>query len=399
MGRWVRLAAAVAVMMVIGIYQYSWFLFSFRLHQDLHWDPATLGLVYTVYHYTSTLVMPFSGYIADRYGPRPVSSVGAALVGIGFILCASFPTQGSVLASYALGGIGGGILYGVSTATAVKWFPERRGLATGCAVFGFGAGSALFNLAIEDSLATRGLERTFLVLGVAMLGVLLPLVQTYGYPAVPATKATAGTPPPSTLVEFSPRQMVTTRQWYLIYISFSVTISVVLMFAAQMKLLAAQYGLPAGHFRALLIAFPLANGFSRLLAGAVSDRIGRARTMQVCFSLLGVTMIALVWLGETPALFVLFVILAALFGGAPFTLYPAIVSDFYGQRYFTTNYGITYTAKAWAGLISGLGSGYLIARFGSFTVPLLLLGACSLAAALAAHPRFLSAPASKAVAA
>jgi OFA family oxalate/formate antiporter-like MFS transporter len=399
MGRWVHLAAAVAVMMVIGIYQYSWFLFSFRIHQDLHWDPVTLGLVYTVYHYTSTLVMPFSGYIADRYGPRPVSSVGAALVGIGFILCASFPTQGSMLASYALGGIGGGILYGVSTATAVKWFPERRGLATGCAVFGFGAGSALFNLAIEDSLATRGLERTFLVLGVAMLAVLLPLVQTYRYPAVPATTATAGTPPPSTLVEFSPRQMVTTRQWYVIYISFSVTISVVLVFAAQMKLLAAQYGLPAGHFRALLVAFPLANGFSRLLAGAASDRFGRARTMQVCFSLLGVTMAALVWLGETPALFVLFVILAALFGGAPFTLYPAIVSDFYGQRYFTTNYGITYTAKAWAGLISGMGSGYLIARFGSFTVPLLLLGACSLAAALAAHPRFLSAPASKAVAA
>ena len=398
MGRWVRLAAAVGVMMVIGIYQYSWFLFSFRIHQDLHWDPAALGLVYTVYHYTSTLVMPFSGYIADRYGPRPVSSVGAALVGIGFILCASFPTQGSVLASYALGGIGGGILYGVSTATAVKWFPERRGLATGCAVFGFGAGSALFNLAIEDSLATRGLERTFLVLGVAMLAVLLPLVQTYRYPAVATKTAPAGTPP-STLVEFSPRQMMTTRQWYLIYVSFSVTISVVLMFAAQMKLLAAQYGLPAGHFRALLIAFPLANGFSRLLAGAVSDRIGRARTMQVCFSLLGVTMVGLVWLGETPALFVLFVILAALFGGAPFTLYPAIVSDFYGQRYFTTNYGITYTAKAWAGLISGLGSGYLIARFGSFTVPLLLLGACSLAAALAAHPRFLSSPASKAVAA
>lgn len=380
-------------MMVIGIYQYSWFLFSFRIHQDLHWDAATLGLVYTVYHYTSTLVMPFSGYIADRYGPRPVSTVGAALAGIGFILCASFPTQGSVLASYALGGIGGGILYGVSIATAVKWFPERRGLATGCAVFGFGAGSALFNVAIEDSLATRGLERTFLVLGGAMLAVLLPLVQTYRYPAGAVKTATAGTPPPSTLVDFSPRQMVTTRQWYLIYVSFSVTISVVLMFAAQMKLLAAQYGLPAGHFRTLLIAFPLANGFSRLLAGAMSDRIGRARTMQVCFSLLGLTMMALVWLGETPALFVLFVTLAALFGGAPFTLYPAIVSDLYGQRYFTTNYGITYTAKAWAGLISGLGSGYLIVRFGSFTIPLVLLGVCSLAAALASHPRFLTAPA------
>ena len=345
MDRWVRLAAAVAVMMVIGIYQ--------------------------------VLLVPVL-----------VQASSGSTLGSG-------DTRSRV---YGLS-LGGGILYGVSTATAVKWFPDRRGLATGCAVFGFGAGSALFNVAIEESLATRGLERTFLALGVAMLALLLPLVQTYRYPAVASTTTTGITPQPTAPVDFAPRQMVRTRQWYVMYVSFSVTISVVLMLAAQMKLLAAQYQLPAGHFRTLLIAFPLANGFSRLLAGAVSDRLGRGRTMQLCFSLLGLTMVALVWFGETPALFVLFVILAALFGGAPFTLYPAMISDCYGQRYFTTNYGITYTAKACAGLISGLLSGYLVARFGSFTVPLLLLGACSLAAAVAVHPRFLSAPAPKAAAA
>jgi OFA family oxalate/formate antiporter-like MFS transporter len=129
-----------------------------------------------------------------------------------------------------------------------------------------------------------------------------------------------------------------------------------------------------------------------VLAGAISDRIGIPRTLQYFYTLLGLSVLSLVWFGHTPILFCLFVILAALLGGAPFSLYPAAVGAYYGQRYFTTNYGITYTAKAWAGLISGWLSGYLVARFGSFTIPLISVGICSLIAALASHPRLLSAP-------
>ena len=94
-----------------------------------------------------------------------------------------------------------------------------------------------------------------------------------------------------------------------------------------------------------------------------------------------------------PELFCLFVILAALFGGAPFVLYPAAIGDFYGSRYSTTNYGITYTAKAWAGVISGWLSGYIMMRFGSLKVLLIAVGISSLGTALMCHPRLLSAPA------
>lgn len=395
--RWALLLSAFAVMMIIGIYQYSWFLFAFRIHEELGWDLASLGLVYTIFHSTSTLVMPFSGYVADVYGPRYLASVAAVLVGAGFILCGAFPAQTAVLVFYGIGGIGAGMLYGLSTATAIKWFPDRRGFAVGLAVFGFGAGTAVFNIGIEKSLQAYGLERTFLHVGIFMLATLVPLAQVYRYPdrragrrSGPAAKPVA----PGT-ANAGPRQMLGTRAWYVMYLSFSITVSVVLFFGAQLKVLASTYGVPAGYLHALLVLFPVANGLSRLLAGAVSDRIGRVRTMQYFYGVLGFSILALVWLGDEPVLFFLLVILAALVGGAPFALYPAAIGDFYGPRYSSTNYGVTYTAKAWAGLISGWLSGYLVTRFGSFTLPLVSVGICSLLAALASHPGLLKPPALK----
>ena len=395
--RWLLLLSAIVVMMIIGIYQYSWFLFSFKIQKDLGWDLATLGLIYTIFHYTSTLVMPFSGYIADSYGPRNVAFLAAILVGAGFILCAYFPSQWGMRAFYGIGGIGGGVLYGVSTATAIKWFPDRRGFATGLAVFGFGSGTAIFNLAIEKSLNVYGLKPTFFYTGILMLVFLLPLALFYRYPDIQpeGTKATSGKLVRKEANTYRPAEMLRTYQWYLIYFSFSFTISIVLIFGAQMKMLAQQYHLPAAYFSILLVLFPLANGLSRVIAGAVSDRIGRGKTMQLFYSLLGLSIFGLLWLGNIPILFFLLVILAALLGGSPFALYPATIGDFYGAKYATTNYGITYTAKSWAGLISGWLSGYLVTRFGSYTLPLVSVAICSLLAAVVSHPCLLKAPEQK----
>ena len=150
--------------------------------------------------------------------------------------------------------------------------------------------------------------------------------------------------------------------------------------------------LPQGYFSALLILFPLANGLSRVLAGAVSDRIGREKTMMIFYSLLGISIFMLVFLGNIPFLFFIIVIAAALLGGAPFALYPATIGDYYGPKYSTTNYGITYTAKAWAGLISGWLSGFLVTKFGSFTIPLIAVALCSLLAAAVSNRRLMKPP-------
>jgi OFA family oxalate/formate antiporter-like MFS transporter len=131
---------------------------------------------------------------------------------------------------------------------------------------------------------------------------------------------------------------------------------------------------------------------SRVVAGAVSDKIGREKTMRRFYSLLGISILCFVLFGHIPVLFMIIVFIAALLGGAPFALYPATIGDYYGTKYATTNYGITYTAKAWAGLISGWLSGYFAMQFGSYKIMLVLVASGSLLAAALSAPQLMKAP-------
>jgi OFA family oxalate/formate antiporter-like MFS transporter len=390
------LLASFVIMAVISIYQYSWFLFAYAIESEWNWDLAVIGLAFTIFTYAATFVQPFSGALADSYGPRVVATVASFLVGAGFILTSFAVSPKSLYLCYGLGGLGVGVLYGISTACAVKWFPDKRGFATGLVVFGFGAGTAVFNWYIQGLLESKGLHATFRYLGIFMMVTLIPLSLVYRYPASksapPGDKVqTAG----DLSSEFRPLEMLGTYQWFLIYFSFVATVSVVLIFGAQMKLLAKEFHIPRSYFDLLLILFPLGNGLSRVVAGAISDKIGRERTMVIFYGTLGLAILFFVRFADVLELFIPAVFLAALLGGAPFALYPATIGDYYGTRYSTTNYGITYTAKAWAGLISGWLSGYLVMRFGSYKIPLLLVAFCSLAAAALSNPRLMKAPTKK----
>ena len=395
--RWVVVLIGLFVMMVISIYQYSWSLFAYSLAQEFKWDLATIGLTFTVFAYTATFIQPFSGYIADSFGPRKVSVLASVIVGLGFLLSSLASSPGQLYFFYGLGGIGVGILYGLSTASAIKWFPDRRGFATGLVVFGFGAGTAIFNWMIQGSLETHGFRTTLQYLGILMLGVLVPASFFYKFPPpqwMPQGKGGAkkGT---NQVEEYRPAAMMGTYQWYLIYFCFAFTVSIVLLFGAQMKMVAKEYQLPKAYFDLLLVLFPLGNGLSRVVSGAVSDRLGREKTMVFFYGFLGFSILALLLFGTHPLLFVLIVFLAALLGGAPFALYPATVGDYYGAKYSTVNYGITYTAKAWAGLISGWVSGYFVSQMGSYRIPLIVIAICSLLAAFFSNPRIMRSPQKK----
>jgi MFS transporter, OFA family, oxalate/formate antiporter len=394
--RWVLLSAAFVIMMVISIYQYSWFLFAFSLQKQFNWVLSTIGLTFTVFTYAATFIQPFSGYIADTYGPRKVAVTASVLVGIGLLLASTAASPGMLYLYYGLGGVGVGILYGISASCAIKWFPDRRGFATGLVVFGFGAGTAIFNLFIQKMLDTMGLQTTFVYLGIAMLVILVPLSLFYKYPEQPVQTAKgSGKDTAMSATDYKPLEMLKTHQWFLIYFSFTFTISIVLMFGAQMKMVAKEFGLPEGYFSVLLVLFPLGNGLSRVFAGAISDKIGREKTMVIFYSLLALSIFCFVFFAKTPLFFVVIVFIAALLGGAPFALYPATIGDYYGTKYSTTNYGITYTAKAFAGLISGWLSGYLFMKFGSFKPALIAIACFSLLAAIISMPKIMKAPGKK----
>jgi OFA family oxalate/formate antiporter-like MFS transporter len=383
-------------MMVISIYQYSWFLFAYTIEKKFGWNPAAIGMTFTVFAYAATFVQPFSGFIADSYGPRKMALVASFLVGIGFILCSFVSSPYVLYLYYGLGGLGVGVLYGISTACAVKWFPDKRGFAAGLVVFGFGAGTAIFNFFIQGLLDLKGLSTTFLWIGSFMLIILVPLSLLLNYPIQKSSPHSKSEGEKSeNVTNYKPAEMLKTYQWFLLYFSFMGTVSIVLMFGAQMKMLAREFNLPESYFNWVLVVFPLANGMSRVFAGAVSDKIGREKTMMLFYSVLGLSIFTFVMLAHIPALFVLIVFTASLLGGAPFALYPATIGDYYGAKYATTNYGITYTAKAWAGLISGWLSGYLLMKFGSYRLALVILAVCSLMAAALSNPRLLKKPLKK----
>jgi OFA family oxalate/formate antiporter-like MFS transporter len=391
--RWGLILCAFLIMVIISVYQYSWFLFAYTIKEQFGWNLATIGLTFTVFTYAATFIQPFSGYIADTYGPRKIAIFSSFIVGIGYILSSFASSPLLLYLYYGVGGLAVGVLYGISTACAIKWFPDRRGFATGLVVFGFGAGTAILNIFIQQMLETWGLRATFQFLGVSMIILLFPLSLFYKYPPeTPTGPSVAGSASPSRKSGFKPREMLGTYQWYLIYFSFTFTVAIVLLFGAQMKMLAKEFSVPANYFNVVLVVFPLGNGLSRVVSGAISDRIGREKTMMLFYSLLGISILGFVALAHVPILFVATVFIAALLGGAPFALYPSTVGDYYGSGYATTNYGVTYTAKAWAGLISGWLSGYLVIQFGSYRIVLVLLAIGSLVAAVISNPRLMQPP-------
>lgn len=374
--RFLLIVLAVVVMMVISIYQYSWSLFADSIISCFGWDPATVGLAFTVFTYTATFIQPFSGFLADVYGAKKIAILASIICGFGFISLSIALSPMVLYFFYGFGGLGVGILYGISTALAVKWFPEKRGFATGIVVFGFGSGAAIFNLFIQWLISNYGLSFTFQFIGVLILFVTLFASSFYSYP-----KYSSDVKRSNMKVNYKPLDMVLTWQWPLIYFSFIFTVAIVLVFAAQLKMLAKTFNISGWHLNLALFLFPIGNGLSRIFAGIASDYIGRIKSMFIFYLSLGLSTFSLIYLGSNPNLFIILSFIVALFGGSPFAFYPSIIGDYYGSLYATANYGLTYTAKAWAGLISGWLTGYLYLIFGSYDQILLFLAFASIIAA------------------
>jgi OFA family oxalate/formate antiporter-like MFS transporter len=391
--RWFILSLAILLNMTISIYQYSWSLFANNLQEELGWSLAAVSFTFTIFQLTN-FSQPFSGALADARGPKGVGIVSTLLVGLGFILSSQTSAPWQLWVCFGMGGIGVGALTALAVAAAIKWFPDKRGLASGLTAFGYGAGTAIFNWMIQAFLKIFGVRSTFIYIGLLMIAILLPAVLLFKYPPDAWTPAPAGLSSKSSRVnrDYTPGEMVRTPQWFLIYFSFTFAISTVLVFAAQMKMIAREFGIPQAYFDLVLILFPLGNGVSRIFGGAISDRIGREKTMVIFFVLLGLSVLTLIYLGANPVVFVIFVFLCALLGGSPFALYAATIGDYYGPKYATTNLGITQTSKAWAGLISGWFCGFLVSLTGSFKLPLFIIAACTLTAGILSHPRVLKPP-------
>ena len=389
--RWVQMLLGLLCMMAIASPQYVWTLLVGPLSTQFAVSRTVIQWTFFLLIGLQTFFSPFQGYLIERFGPRYLIAAGGALTGLSWVL-ASYAT--SVLGLYltygVLGGLGTGIVYIGVVGQMVSWFPDRRGLAAGVAAAGYGMGAIATTFPFADSLATSGTGPTLFQFGLifGVVGVLAAL----GLRAPPAgyTVASRDANAATTDRNVSTGTMLKNPIFWLMLFMMSCMSTSGLMVTAQIGPFAADQG----YSKVLVWGFaaiPLAlwidrvcNGLTRPFFGWVSDRIGREYTMALAFALEGVAM--LIWFNtlSNPVLFVLLSGLVFFGWGEIFSLFPSTLTDTFGTKYATKNYGCLYMAQGIGALFGGPLASYLHDAAGSWTPVFgFAIGADFLTAALA----------------
>ena len=364
--RWLQLAMGIVCMAMIANLQYGWTLFVNPMDEKHHWGKAAIQVAFSIFVLTETWLVPIEGWFVDRYGPRIVVAFGGILVAIAWTLD-SFANSLAVLYLAAiLSGIGAGSVYGTCVGNALKWFPDRRGLAAGLTAAGFGAGAALSVVPIRIVIEKFDYNSAFLWFGLGQ-GLVVLLLSTY-LSAPTAGQVPAAAPPKVQQVarSFAPGETLRRPAFWVLYVMFVLVASSGLMATAQLAPIAkdfkiADVSIDLGFVVATVLTIALVvdnvlNGLARPFFGWVSDHIGRETTMAIVFTLGAVTYWALGNFGHSPWMFIVFAGLIFFTLGEIFSLFPAACTDLFGPKYAATNAGLLYTAKGTASLVVPLAS-------------------------------------------
>jgi OFA family oxalate/formate antiporter-like MFS transporter len=364
--RWGQLIFGIICMVMIANLQYGWTLFVAPIDQKYHWGRAAIQVAFTIFVLTETWLVPLEGYLIDKFGPRVMVGGSGVLVAIAWVMNSYASSLGVLYLAAAIGGIGAGVIYGASVGNALKWFPDRRGLAAGLTAAGFGAGSALTVVPIANVIATSGYESAFLWFGLGQ-GLLVILFSLFlrapapGEVAIPAAPAVA-----QSQRDYEPAEVLQTPAFWVMYVMFVMVGTGGLMATAQLAPIAKDFQIDAVPVSILGLTLPaltfalsidrVLNGFTRPFFGWVSDQIGRENTMFIAFLLEGIGIYALLQYATNPFLFVILSGVVFFAWGEIYSLFPATCTDLYGRKFATTNYGMLYTAKGTAALLVPLGN-------------------------------------------
>ncbi|MFB6303553.1 MAG: OFA family MFS transporter [Haloferacaceae archaeon] len=385
--RWWLVVGAAVAMAVVSPYQYVWSSIEGPLARDLGVPLPQLGMVFTLFVVFQAGSQFPVGWWRDRRGPRAVSFVAAGLAGGSYYLLAHATEVWQLYVLYSLGAVGVGIVYTVSVNTALKWFPDRRGLTTGAGTMAFAGGAALFVPFVRANATVGAYDDVLRTMGVVIgLGIFLSAVLvrdppddwTDGGDTSPDRTGASGS-------DVGPRTVLRTWQFWLMYGMFVAVSGAGLMLTAKVVSFADAMGLTAVTATTSATVLPVAGGVGRLLLGDVSDRVDRHRAMAASFTLCGVGLWAVVWFGTRGASlgFVGSVVVATFFWSPQYTLFPSLVGDYYGETHSSANYALLYSGKMWGGVFGGAVAGWLVVRIG-WADAFLVGGGLAVAAGVAA---------------
>jgi oxalate/formate antiporter len=392
--RWAQLVLGLIAMMAISSPQYVWTLFTGPLNQKLGTTLAELQWTFSLLIILQTWCSPMQAYLVDRYGPRLLISVGALMSGGGWVLSSYVDNVWALYFTYGvICGFGTGIIYVGIIGLMVRWFPDRRGLATGLAAAGYGFGAFFTSFPIDSMIKSSGYAHTLVVWGIiqGVIGIVaaqwlrIPPEgwQPEGYS--PATATTA-----QSKRSFTPREMLKNPVFYLLFFMMSLMSTSGLMVTSNVGPFAREYNV-ANAMVLGMAALPLSltlsrvtNGMTRPFFGWVSDHIGREMTMFVAFSLEAVAILVVFAFIDQPALFVVLTGLVFFGWGEIFSLFPSTLTDTFGPKYAATNYGFLYIAQGVGSILGGPAAAYLKQMTGSWNAVFIIVAALDVLTAVLA---------------
>lgn len=384
---WVVTLAGTGINLALGVL-YAWSVISKALTKDWGWTASMASMPYAVACGVFAIAMVFAGRAQDKLGPRIVAAVGGALTGVGLIV-ASFATKDSnlmmIIGFGVLAGTGIGLGYASATPPAVKWFPpHKKGVITGIVVSGFGLASVYIAPTTNALLKSVGINSTFMYLGIAFFIVSVLLAQLLVNP--PVGYVPAGMPA-TTTAKSSPKkhdyewhEMMKTPQFYLLWIMFAFASFAGLMIIGHMAKIAAKQ-LPSVNLGFLLVAIlAIGNASGRIIAGIVSDKLGRTKTMLLVFLFQAVVM-ALFAKFDSSLLLIIGALAVGFNYGANLSLFPSTTYDYFGTKNGGVNYGLVFTAWGVGGVFGSMVAGKIVDVTSSYNMAFTVAAVLCVAAA------------------
>jgi MFS transporter, OFA family, oxalate/formate antiporter len=402
MNRWLVVVGAILIQLCLGAI-YAWSVFTTPLKGDHGWTATQTQMVFAAGLAFFAIVMVLAGRMMPKVGPRKLAIAGGLVLGAGYLIAGLLGGTSFWPVFIFVGVVGGsgiGLAYVVPIAVGMRWFPDKKGLITGLAVAGFGFGATIWVKmagAWGHLIENMGLANTFMIYGVifavaVVLGGLTMVFPPEGWapegyepPKAAPGKAAAGT------VDFESGEMLSTPQYYMIFLTFLFGAGAGLMSIGLMKLFPSQAlvenGMDAAAASAvagtaMAVFFSLANGIGRIAWGAMSDKLGRKLSIVIMTASQGILVILFPFMASTTALLYLGATLIGFNFGGNFALFPTITADTFGTKNVGKNYGWVFLAYGVGGIFGPIMGGKL-GDMDNFPLAFMIAGiGCLVAAAI-----------------
>lgn len=367
--RWFQLIASLIAMIMIANLQYAWTLFVQPMQADTGWKLSDIQLAFTLFILFQTWVQPLDGWLIDRLGPRWFITAAGVLCGLGWAGMAYATSLPMLYGLYCLAGTGAAFVYSGSIGSALKWFKQNRGLASGIMAAGFGGGTALFIPIIQSIIADSGYKQAFVTTGI-LQGVVITIAAQFlrHPPAEPAAAPAGGAKAAATAKRnYTTMEVLRSPRFYQMYVMFVLMATGGLLVTANAGPMAKSWGLSAAALTWAATLSPIANGAARVFWGWASDKLGRESTMIYTFVMQAVALFLVVAVGSSSAvMFSVTLVLVYFTWGQIYSLFPATSADYFGTAHATSNYAVLYTAKGTASIIGGWVGTMLYEQSGSW---------------------------------